>query len=335
MGLPPGLLLRQSLRIPPPAPPQPFHYGVSCRRWLRAVCWTPSHVHHLVMGLSPGLVHMLRQSLRIPPPAPPQPFHYGVSCRRWLRAVCWTPSYVHHLAMGLPPGLVHMLRQSLRIPPPAPPQPFHYGVSCRRWLRAVCWTPSHHLAMGLPLCSGRVWGYLLQLPLTMVWAAGGDWEHTWGEKIARGGCGLCVYGYLYAPHSYASHSLCMMKQFAVPFCVFARLVLFHKWTLICYKWLLYIVDHDTLFYLQLLTSCNDGVRLMECTEQLYAIHRKLDFAKLEPLPLVSASRQLVRCGVLLRLQVQHKLLGKLCIKKKPLYLFLFTDYVIVTKRKKE
>ena len=87
--------------------------------------------------------------------------------------------------------------------------------------------------------------------------------------------------------------------------------------------------------MQLVTACNDGARQMDRTEQLHEIHKKLDFAKLKPFPLVSASRQLERRGVLLRLQVEQKLLGKLRVKKKPLYLFIFTDYVIVTKRKKE
>lgn len=74
---------------------------------------------------------------------------------------------------------------------------------------------------------------------------------------------------------------------------------------------------------------------MDRTEQLHEIHKKLDFGKMKPFPIVSASRQLERRGMLIRLQVEQKLLGKLKIKKKPLYVFIFTDYVIVTKRKKE
>ena len=84
-----------------------------------------------------------------------------------------------------------------------------------------------------------------------------------------------------------------------------------------------------------MTACNDGARKMDRTEQLHEIHRKLDFGKLKPFPLVSSSRQLERRGPMLRLQVEQKLLGKLKVKKKPVYLFVFTDYVIVTKRKKE
>ncbi len=87
--------------------------------------------------------------------------------------------------------------------------------------------------------------------------------------------------------------------------------------------------------MQLVTLCNDGARQMDRTEQLHEIHKKLDFGKLKPFPLVSVSRQLERRGTLIRLQVEQKLLGKQRIKKKPLFVFVFTDYIIVTKRKKE
>jgi hypothetical protein len=74
---------------------------------------------------------------------------------------------------------------------------------------------------------------------------------------------------------------------------------------------------------------------MDRTEQLHEIHKKLEFGKLKPFPLVSVSRQLERRGTLIQLQVEQKLLGKTKIKRKPLYIFVFTDYVIITKRKKE
>ena len=82
-------------------------------------------------------------------------------------------------------------------------------------------------------------------------------------------------------------------------------------------------------------ACNDGARQMDRTEQLHEIHKKLDFGKLKPFPIVSISRQLERRGILVRLQVEQKLLGKQKIKKKPLYVFVFTDYILITKRKKE
>lgn len=93
--------------------------------------------------------------------------------------------------------------------------------------------------------------------------------------------------------------------------------------------------HTYSIILQLVTACNDGARKMERTEQLHEIHKKLYFGKLKPFPLVSVSRQLERRGTLALLQVEQKLFGKRKITKKPLYLFVFTDYVIIAKKKKE
>ena len=47
---------------------------------------------------------------------------------------------------------------------------------------------------------------------------------------------------------------------------------------------------------------------MERTEQLVEIHQRLDFGKLKPFPLVSASRQLERKGNLVELQVHTQIL---------------------------
>ncbi len=74
---------------------------------------------------------------------------------------------------------------------------------------------------------------------------------------------------------------------------------------------------------------------MDHTEQLLDIHKRLEFGKLKPFPLVSASRQLERKGTLVELQVDQKLLGKIKVKKTTLYVFVFTDYVIITKKKKK
>ena len=117
--------------------------------------------------------------------------------------------------------------------------------------------------------------------------------------------------------------------------------------------------------IQLVMECNDGARKMERTEQLHIIHQQLDFRKLkvrinnntivictrsvciisllgsphtphtQPFPLVSVSRQLERRGTVMRLKVEQKLFGRHMITKKQLYLFVFTDMVIITKRKKE
>ncbi|XP_064385333.1 rho guanine nucleotide exchange factor 5-like isoform X3 [Halichondria panicea] len=97
----------------------------------------------------------------------------------------------------------------------------------------------------------------------------------------------------------------------------------------------HVIERTLRTVQKLVTSCNDGARKMERTEQLVEIHQRLDFGKLKPFPLVSASRQLERKGNLVELQVEQKLLGKIKVKKTSLYVFVFTDYVIITKKKKD
>ena len=110
-----------------------------------------------------------------------------------------------------------------------------------------------------------------------------------------------------------------------------------------------------------MTQCNDGARKLERTEQLHDIYRQMVFSKLkvhttpclvvtqvsvachqwphshpsalQPFPLVSVSRQLERKGPLCRLQVEQKMFGKVKIKKTQLYVFSFTDYIFITKKK--
>lgn len=111
-------------------------------------------------------------------------------------------------------------------------------------------------------------------------------------------------------------------------------------------WLLFTLSHTS----QLVTACNDGARRMERTEELHSIYHKLDFGKIkvprphplvlptdclppQPFPLVSVTRQLERKGTLLHLQVEQRLFGKPRIKQTPLYVFVFTDYVILSKKK--
>jgi hypothetical protein len=96
-----------------------------------------------------------------------------------------------------------------------------------------------------------------------------------------------------------------------------------------------IVENALRTVQKLVTECNDGARRMERTEQLHNIHRRLDFGKLKPFPLVSASRQLEKKGTVVRLKVEQKLFNRHMIKSKQLYLFVFTDLIIITKRKKE
>lgn len=103
---------------------------------------------------------------------------------------------------------------------------------------------------------------------------------------------------------------------------------------------------------------------MERTEELHLIHKQLEFFKmkvrhycyyyyqgtiiirefvnmpslslslsLQPFPLVSVSRQLERKGPLGLLQVEQRLFGKPRTKRIQVYVFAFTDYVLITKKK--
>jgi hypothetical protein len=84
---------------------------------------------------------------------------------------------------------------------------------------------------------------------------------------------------------------------------------------------------------KLVTACNDGARQMERTEELHLIHRQLEFTKMKPFPLVSVCRQLERKGPLVLLQVDQRLFGKPRIKKTSVFVFAFTDYILITKKK--
>ena len=103
---------------------------------------------------------------------------------------------------------------------------------------------------------------------------------------------------------------------------------------------------------------------MERTEELHLIHKQLEFFKMkvrhyyyyyqstiiihefvnmpslslslslsQPFPLVSVSRQLERKGPLGLLQVEQRLFGKPRTRRIQVYVFAFTDYVLITKKK--
>jgi neuronal guanine nucleotide exchange factor len=88
-------------------------------------------------------------------------------------------------------------------------------------------------------------------------------------------------------------------------------------------------------------ECNEGARKMERLEELLVLSRQLDFgAGVKALPLMSASRWLVKRGQLTRLLWKESDtmkraggLGKSRPHKQPLHLFLFTDVLIITKKK--
>ncbi|XP_011475194.1 rho guanine nucleotide exchange factor 16 [Oryzias latipes] len=84
---------------------------------------------------------------------------------------------------------------------------------------------------------------------------------------------------------------------------------------------------------KLVTSCNDGARRMERTEQMYTIQKQMDFGKIKPFPLVSSSRWLKKRGEL-NISAEELSIWK-AFTNRSYYLFLFNDVLIVTKKKTE
>lgn len=89
---------------------------------------------------------------------------------------------------------------------------------------------------------------------------------------------------------------------------------------------------------KVVTECNEGARRMERMEEMLIITRQLDFREVRAVPLISASRWLVKKGELTRLtwrDLDTKLTFGKRISKHSLYFFLFTDLLVVTKKKSE
>ncbi|XP_018544396.1 rho guanine nucleotide exchange factor 16 [Lates calcarifer] len=84
---------------------------------------------------------------------------------------------------------------------------------------------------------------------------------------------------------------------------------------------------------KLVTSCNDGARRMERTEQMYTIQKQMDFGKIKPFPLVSSSRWLKKRGELAICTEELSIWR--AFSNRSYYLFLFNDVLIVTKKKSE
>ncbi|KAK3540698.1 hypothetical protein QTP70_034660 [Hemibagrus guttatus] len=85
---------------------------------------------------------------------------------------------------------------------------------------------------------------------------------------------------------------------------------------------------------RLVKSCNDGARRMERTEQMYTIQKQMDFGKIKPFPLISASRWLLKRGELALFTEDLGIFRK-AFSHKSSYLFLFNDVLIVTKKKRQ
>ncbi|CAJ0958557.1 unnamed protein product [Ranitomeya imitator] len=83
----------------------------------------------------------------------------------------------------------------------------------------------------------------------------------------------------------------------------------------------------------LVKMCNEGARKMERTEQMYTLQTQLEFGKIKPFPLISASRWLLKRGELGLVEeggIFRKGFGRTFC-----YLFLFNDVLIMTKKKSE
>ncbi|KAM6961463.1 rho guanine nucleotide exchange factor 26-like [Aplochiton taeniatus] len=80
-------------------------------------------------------------------------------------------------------------------------------------------------------------------------------------------------------------------------------------------------------------KCNEGARTMERTEMMYTINSQLEF-KIKPFPLVSSSRWMVKRGEL-RAFVEPSSIFLKRTTRQQVYLLLFNDVLIVTKKKSE
>ncbi|XP_041655108.1 rho guanine nucleotide exchange factor 16 [Cheilinus undulatus] len=84
---------------------------------------------------------------------------------------------------------------------------------------------------------------------------------------------------------------------------------------------------------KLVSSCNDGARRMERTEQMYTIQKQMEFGKIKPFPLVSSSRWLKKRGELAVFSEELSIWR--AFSTRSYYLFLFNDVLIVTKKKSD
>ncbi|XP_061076353.1 rho guanine nucleotide exchange factor 16-like isoform X2 [Conger conger] len=85
---------------------------------------------------------------------------------------------------------------------------------------------------------------------------------------------------------------------------------------------------------KLVRKCNEGARTMERTELMYTIQKQMDFGKIKPFPLVSASRWLRKRGELTVCTDDLSMFWK-AFSTKSYYLFLFNDVLILTRKKSE
>ncbi|XP_049519903.1 rho guanine nucleotide exchange factor 16 [Dermacentor silvarum] len=90
------------------------------------------------------------------------------------------------------------------------------------------------------------------------------------------------------------------------------------------------------FLPQVVADCNEGARKMARMEEMLHVSRTLEFRECRAVPLISSSRWLVKRGPLVRVSLdsRRRTWGRLVqCARTSLHLFLFTDLLLVTKRK--
>ncbi|KAJ8260041.1 hypothetical protein GJAV_G00176400 [Gymnothorax javanicus] len=85
---------------------------------------------------------------------------------------------------------------------------------------------------------------------------------------------------------------------------------------------------------KLVRKCNEGAHTMERTEQMYTIQKQMDFGKIKPFPLISASRWLQKRGDLIVCTEELGMFWK-TFSTRSNHLFLFNDVLILTRKKSE
>jgi len=91
---------------------------------------------------------------------------------------------------------------------------------------------------------------------------------------------------------------------------------------------------------RLVTECNESARSMERMEELLLLSQQLDFRELKAVPIISASRWLVKKGDATKICLKEggesaKLTFGRRVQKAQLTLVLLTDLLLITKRKSE
>ncbi|XP_069177972.1 serine-rich adhesin for platelets isoform X2 [Procambarus clarkii] len=136
--------------------------------------------------------------------------------------------------------------------------------------------------------------------------------------------------------SLAMHSFLMLPMQRITRLPLLVDAIFHRLEYGTHMWNEYKVALATLT--KIVAECNEGARKMERMEEMLILSRQLDFREVKAIPLISASRWLVKKGELTRLtwrETDAKLTFGKRISKCTLYFFLFTDLLVVTKKKSE